>query len=70
MSDRVRVIDAAVGALQSEVERLTERLDKLEGKFAFWFCNSELSDQELEEIARHHRRCAEERDADNERGDY
>ena len=59
--DRVRVIDAAVGGLQSLVDaqqelidQLIKRIDKLEGKFAFWFCHGELSDQELEKIQRDH----------------
>ena len=58
LCSRVRVIDAAVGGLQSLVdaqqeliEKLTKRIDKLEGSVHFWFCHSELSKEELEQIA-------------------
>lgn len=58
LCNRVSTIDSAVGGLQVKVkeqqeliEKLTKRIDKLEGKFAFWFCHGELSEQELEQIA-------------------
>ena len=61
LCSRVSTIDRDVGGLQGKVEeqqelieKLTKRIDKLEGKFAFWFCHGELSDQELEKIQRDH----------------
>ena len=58
LCNRVRVIDSAVGGLEGKVaeqeeliKRLKKRINKLEGKFQFWFLHNELSDNELEQIA-------------------
>ena len=58
LCNRVSTIDSAVGGLQVKVkeqqeliEKLTKRIDKLEGSVHFWFCHSELSKEELEQIA-------------------
>ena len=66
LCSRVSTIDCAVGGLQNKVEeqqelieKLTKRIDKVEGKLAFWFCHGELSDKELEKIQRDHE-CDEE----------
>lgn len=76
LCNRVSTIDRAVGGLQNRVseqeeliEKLTKRIDKLEGSVHFWFCHSELSKEELEQIALK-QEWEEERDADNERGDF
>ncbi len=65
MSDRVPVIDAAVGALQGKVERQQEQIDNLT-KMVECLIVASLHD----EIERDKDRADEERDADNERGDY
>ena len=76
LCNRVSVIDSAVGGLEGKVseqeeliEKLTKRIAKLERSVHFWFCHSELSKEELEQIALK-QQWEEERDADNERGDF
>lgn len=64
MSDRVSVIDAAVGKLQCEVERQQEQIDNLT-KMVESLIIASLHD----EIERHEDRADEERDDDNERRD-
>jgi hypothetical protein len=76
MSDRVRVIDEAVGELQCEVEKQQEEINRLtemvQSLVVSKFYEEKVTKEPFSaaEIERHRRRCEAERDADNERGDY
>ena len=76
MSDRVRVIDEAVGELQCEVEKQQEEINRLtemvQSLVVSKFYEEKVTKEPFSaaEIERHHRRCDAERDADNERGDW